>query len=158
VPNIASCGFGPVQEGQQHAADQGEGLDTDCRVHIQEISTGHAQAYLDQRTEMPNQSRSGPKKRHADPQGRYGPNLFHADIARRWLLNDDSPIDGERKPRTAETKMIDHGNVEKSRHHSHKRACQEIGFAESVRMLGGKIFPGGTARSEGKSPPPYLQR
>jgi hypothetical protein len=34
--------------------------------------------------------------------------------------------------------MTDRGNGEESRHHGHKRACQEIGFAEPVRMLGEK--------------------
>jgi hypothetical protein len=47
-----------------------------------------------------------------------------------------------------ETKMIDRGNVEEIRHQGHKRACQEIGFAEPVRMLGGgTIFSGGMAVS-----------
>ena len=34
--------------------------------------------------------------------------------------------------------MTDRGNVEESRHHGQKRACQEIGFDEPVRMLGEK--------------------
>jgi hypothetical protein len=34
--------------------------------------------------------------------------------------------------------MSEHGNVEEIRDHGHKRACQEIGFAEPVRMLGEK--------------------
>ena len=36
--------------------------------------------------------------------------------------------------------MIDRGNVEEIRHYGKKRACQEIGFAEPVRMLGEKRF------------------
>src|SRR2546427_431192 len=35
-------------------------------------------------------------------------------------------------------KMTDRGNVEEIRHHGHTRACQEIGFAEPVRMVGEK--------------------
>ena len=34
--------------------------------------------------------------------------------------------------------MTDRGNGEESRHHGHKRACQEIGFAELLRMVGEK--------------------
>ncbi|TKS62945.1 MAG: hypothetical protein EWM73_01969 [Nitrospira sp.] len=36
--------------------------------------------------------------------------------------------------------MTDRGNGEESRHHGQKRACQEIGFAEPVRMLREKRF------------------
>jgi hypothetical protein len=38
------------------------------------------------------------------------------------------------------TKMTDHSNVEEFRHHGQKHACQKIGFAGPVRMLGEKRF------------------
>ncbi|HEV8326997.1 MAG TPA: hypothetical protein VGQ08_05895 [Nitrospiraceae bacterium] len=108
-------------------------------MHIQEIPTGHAQAYLNQsdRNALSNRDQ-GRKKRHPDPQGRYGPDLIHSDLARSRLLKDDSPIDVGRKPRIVGNDNDRHGNVEESRHHGQERACQEIACAEPVRMLGEK--------------------